>query len=1145
MKMKRILSFLLVMVMALNMLSMPAFAAEKEGTAAALSQETHSITYVFDDMRGTVTGPSSAKAGDTVNFSISCGNVYVPMVFITPDDVVSEKTGSFIMPDADVTVRVNFLLKCTIQTVCNPEEGGTAELLGEYPDGLILEGDVVTVKATPNEGYLFTEWTDGNETVSSQPFYTFKAEMPRQLTANFTKIPKFACKVTLKAGQGYGSDVVYESAEELETVKPYNGGFWTQDGLIIFTLPECPFDAPEGKRFSNWIIEGEDQFEPGYSYIFFEDSTIRNITVTAVWEDIPEQKYTITFDPNGGSGKKDPITLPEGSVYTLPPANTFSPPKGTNFECWEVRYAYYSEDKQPGETIVVDSDIVISPYWNYTYTEGKVKVLVLKADSANCTVTINGKNTMETSASQGESVEIAVKGKTGWIPDFVDLRPYISFRYGLDEITGIFSLSYIQPSQGSVAVFKLVPSVKIHYDLNGGTALDGFTDRELMPDNFLWPSLEYEYISENTIPPSGKQLAGFQIIEADGTVLEYDKAAIEEDNYYIHSADITIKLFWEDIPVPAIEFTDGTQEYNSSGYPVYVYSGDNSKVQHPSVTIITQDGKVLEENTDYYIVYTNNDGAGQQDVTPIKPGNYSMVVSGWGIYENVFSFSRNFVIREARKFTIFFNQNKDDGSYPSWTTYYDYEGNIIPEDRIPKYTYEPYVIGGWYTDAACSEGKEFAIDKPLTGRVEEGFSPGGTLDLYIKWVHKHPLTAVPAKDATCEEAGNIAYWICPTCGTYYNNDAGRDSMEIHLEDTVLPALGHAYGDWTVIVPATCEEEGVEAKICANDESHKETRPIAALGHTIRNVPAVEATVEKEGNIEYWICDACGKCFSDENGENEIPAESVIIPKKEIIKVKSISLKTTSLELPAGKSQVIEAEVLPENATDKEVIWKSSNTDIASVDGTGKVTGRKMGRVTVTAQTKDGGFKASCEVHVLFSDVTNPNLAAYKAIYWGADNGYVNGYGSYFDINGKCTRAQFVLFLWRTAGKPKPKSSALKFKDAADIEKLAADYKKAILWGSENGIVAGYTSGANAGKFKPNDPCTRGQVVTFLWRYKGQKPAKSGAKAFSDVPKTHKYYKAIMWASSYGIAGGFSDGTFRPDETCTRGQCVTFLYRMMK
>ena len=118
--------------------------------------------------------------------------------------------------------------------------------------------------------------------------------------------------------------------------------------------------------------------------------------------------------------------------------------------------------------------------------------------------------------------------------------------------------------------------------------------------------------------------------------------------------------------------------------------------------------------------------------------------------------------------------------------------------------------------------------------------------------------------------------------------------------------------------------------------------------------------------------------------------------------------------------------------------------------------------------------------------------------------------------------------------------------AAEIKKLAADYTKAIAWGNEKGIVMGYTSGANKGKFKPNDPCTRGQVVLFLWRYAG-KPAVSGALTFKDADEIGKmaadYSKAILWANAKKITTGYSDNTFRPNRNCTRGECVTFLYRM--
>ena len=89
-----------------------------------------------------------------------------------------------------------------------------------------------------------------------------------------------------------------------------------------------------------------------------------------------------------------------------------------------------------------------------------------------------------------------------------------------------------------------------------------------------------------------------------------------------------------------------------------------------------------------------------------------------------------------------------------------------------------------------------------------------------------------------------------------------------------------------------------------------------------------------------------------------------------------------------------------------------------------------------------------------------------------------------------------------------------------------------------------TNGTSAKTFSPNDTCTRGQIVMFLWRYAGKPNPKSGVKAFPDVPKSHSYYTAIMWAAGKGITTGFSDGTFRPNQKCTRGQCITFIYRYM-
>lgn len=91
---------------------------------------------------------------------------------------------------------------------------------------------------------------------------------------------------------------------------------------------------------------------------------------------------------------------------------------------------------------------------------------------------------------------------------------------------------------------------------------------------------------------------------------------------------------------------------------------------------------------------------------------------------------------------------------------------------------------------------------------------------------------------------------------------------------------------------------------------------------------------------------------------------------------------------------------------------------------------------------------------------------------------------------------------------------------------------------------GVTAGTSATTFSPNDPCTRAHVVTFLWRA-NNKPAASGANPFSDVKAGEYYTDAVLWAVARNITQGTSATTFSPANPCTRGQIVTFLYRAMK
>ena len=103
----------------------------------------------------------------------------------------------------------------------------------------------------------------------------------------------------------------------------------------------------------------------------------------------------------------------------------------------------------------------------------------------------------------------------------------------------------------------------------------------------------------------------------------------------------------------------------------------------------------------------------------------------------------------------------------------------------------------------------------------------------------------------------------------------------------------------------------------------------------------------------------------------------------------------------------------------------------------------------------------------------------------------------------------------------------------------AYYYEAVKWAAKNGI----TGGVGNGLFAPDAPCTRAQIVTFLWRAAGS-PEPKNASSFSDVPASAYYARSVAWAVENGITTGTGNGGFSPDATCTRAQSVTFLYRAL-
>ena len=169
----------------------------------------------------------------------------------------------------------------------------------------------------------------------------------------------------------------------------------------------------------------------------------------------------------------------------------------------------------------------------------------------------------------------------------------------------------------------------------------------------------------------------------------------------------------------------------------------------------------------------------------------------------------------------------------------------------------------------------------------------------------------------------------------------------------------------------------------------------------------------------------------------------------------------------------------------------------------------------------------------FTDISSDKYY-FDAINWAVGSGITLGTTeSTFSPNDVCTRAQIVTFLWRAAGRPVYNDGVLQFVDVPQ----SAYYYNAVKWAERNNI----TEGTDSTHFSPNATCTRAQIVTLLMR--ANRFTDDAPKVdFVDVTDGSYYYKAVCWATEYGVTLGTDATHFSPNSGCTRSQVVTFMYR---
>ena len=167
----------------------------------------------------------------------------------------------------------------------------------------------------------------------------------------------------------------------------------------------------------------------------------------------------------------------------------------------------------------------------------------------------------------------------------------------------------------------------------------------------------------------------------------------------------------------------------------------------------------------------------------------------------------------------------------------------------------------------------------------------------------------------------------------------------------------------------------------------------------------------------------------------------------------------------------------------------------------------------------------------FTDVKAGDYFA-QPVDWAVSKGITNGTSNTtFSPNQTCTRAQILTFLWRAAGSPVSGFSGTYYSDVAED----AYYAKATNWATEWGLLD-----IEGVYLKPDTPCSRGEAIQYIWAV-AKRPG-AAAVSFKDIKAGTPLANAVSWAVHAGVTNGTSATTFSPNQTCTRGQIVTFLHR---
>ena len=454
---------------------------------------------------------------------------------------------------------------------------------------------------------------------------------------------------------------------------------------------------------------------------------------------------------------------------------------------------------------------------------------------------------------------------------------------------------------------------------------------------------------------------------------------------------------------------------------------------------------------------------------------------------------------------------------------FEYKNAVKPTETTKGYTGDKYCAD---CGAFIEQGKECSAQ-----------CTGGCKDLKL----------VKGTPKTCTEDGTIDYYECPKCHNIYRDEKG--TILLTEADLVDKCTGHDlhpgpdfFGN---INMNNLKQFALSIGMSLPQIVQMIRDGTFDLDHIIGTIK-IKDIDHCHDDTDHWLgCQRCGKTLEDLR--DELSSAGIEINEKWY----ELSRKTPH---SGGKATCQTKAVCDECGDAYGELGEHRYDSVVTAP-----TCTKGGYTTHTCSACKDSYKdseTSKTGHIIeygvcklckgrfsnpFYDVNGSDWY-YSAVMWAYYNSPLITTGTdetHFSPAEQCTRAQVVTFLWRAAGRPEPTGSGKLFSDVPNTNQFAP-YYKAIQWAVEQGITKGTGNGST---FSPNDPVTRAQFVTFLWRYAGEPSPKNLSSNFNDIDANQFYYKAVLWAAENGITEGYgSPSLFAPGATCKRSEVVTFLFR---